>query len=157
LLVYVDDIIITGNNSSEIEKLKAFLKTKFMIKDLGRLKYFLGIEIIDTKNGLCLFQRKYCLDLLTEFGLLACKPSATPLEQNLSMTNEPTVSDPVLDNVTEYQKLIVHCLSQFMHKPLKSHLKIALKVLRYLKGSPGKGIHIVKQPKPSIEAFVDAD
>nr|GFD16090.1 uncharacterized mitochondrial protein AtMg00810-like [Tanacetum cinerariifolium] len=44
-----------------------------------------------------------------------------------------------------------------MHKPLKSHLKIALKVLRYLKGSPGKGIHIVKQPKPSLEAFVDAD
>nr|GFB92685.1 ribonuclease H-like domain-containing protein [Tanacetum cinerariifolium] len=51
----------------------------------------------------------------------------------------------------------MHCLSQFMHKPLKSHLKIALKVLRYLKGSPGKGIHIVKQPKPSLEAFVDAD
>nr|GEW89492.1 ribonuclease H-like domain-containing protein [Tanacetum cinerariifolium] len=113
------------------------------------------------------------LDLLTEFGLLACNPSATPLEQNLSMTNEPTVSDPVLDNVTEYQKLIgkliylthtrpdisysVHCLSQFMHKPLKYHLKIALKVLRYLKGCPGKGIHIVKQPKPSLEAFVDAD
>nr|GEU88102.1 ribonuclease H-like domain-containing protein [Tanacetum cinerariifolium] len=156
LLVYVDDIIITGNNSSEIEKLKAFLNTKFRIKDLGRLKYFLGIEVIDTKNGLCLSQRKYCLDLLTEFGLLACKPSATPLEQNLSMTNEPTVSDLVLDNVTEYQKLIgkliylthtrpdisysVHCLSQFMHKPLKSHLKIAL-----------------KQPKPSLEAFVDAD
>nr|GEZ62428.1 integrase, catalytic core [Tanacetum cinerariifolium] len=173
LLVYVDDIIITGNNSSEIEKLKAFLNTKFMIKDLGRLKYFLDIEVINTENGLCMSQRKYCLDLLTEFGLLACKPSATPLEQNLSMTNEPTVSDPVLDNVTEYQKLIgkliylthtrpdisysVHCLSQFMHKPLKSHLKIAIKVLRYLKGCPRKGIYIVKQPKPSLEAFVDAN
>nr|GEX56168.1 ribonuclease H-like domain-containing protein [Tanacetum cinerariifolium] len=173
LLVYVDDIIITGNNSSEIEKLKAFLNTKFMIKDLGRLKYFLGIKVIDTENGLCLSQRKYCLDLLTEFGLLACKPSATPLEQNVSMTNKPTVSDPVLDNVTEYQKLIgkliylthtrhdisysVHCLSQFIHKPLKSHLKIALKVLRYLKGCPGKGLHIVKQSKSSLEAFMDAD
>nr|GEU55717.1 ribonuclease H-like domain-containing protein [Tanacetum cinerariifolium] len=144
LLVYVDDIIITCNNSSEIEKLKAFLNT-----------------------------RKYCLDLLTEFVLLAYKPSATPLKQNLSMTNEPTVLDPVLDNVTEYQKLIgkliylthtrpgisysVHCLSQFMHKRLKSHLKISLKVLRDLKGCPGKGIHIVKQPKPSLKAFVDAD
>nr|GEX50798.1 ribonuclease H-like domain-containing protein [Tanacetum cinerariifolium] len=173
LLVYVNDIIITGNNSSKIEKLKAFLNTKFMIKDLGRLKYFLGIEVIDIENGLCLSQRKYSLDLLIEFGLLTCMPSATPLEQNLYMTNEPTVSDPVLDNVTEYQKLIgkliylthtrpdisysVHCLIQFMHKPLKSHLKIALKVLRYLKGCPRKGIYIVKQPQPSLEAFVDAD
>nr|GEV99078.1 ribonuclease H-like domain-containing protein [Tanacetum cinerariifolium] len=173
LLVYVDDIIITGNNSSEIEKLKVFLNTKFMIKDLGRLKYFLDIEVIDTENGLCISQRKYCLNMLTEFGLPACKPSATPREQNLSMTNEPTVSDPVLDNVIEYQKLIgkliylthtrpdisysVHCLSQFMHKPLKSHLKIALKELRYLKGCPGKGIHIVKQPKPSLEDFMDPD
>ncbi|GKA18937.1 ribonuclease H-like domain-containing protein, partial [Tanacetum coccineum] len=173
LLVYVDDIIITGNNVDEIEKFKKYLNSKFMIKDLGKLKYFLGIEVIDTDRGLCLSQRKYCLDLLSDFGLLACKPSATPLEQNLTITNEPSSTDPVLDNVTEYQKLIgkliylthtrpdisysVHCLSQFMHKPLKSHLKIALKVLRYLKNNPGIGVHIVKQPKVSLEAFVDAD
>ncbi|GJT84605.1 putative RNA-directed DNA polymerase [Tanacetum coccineum] len=173
LLVYVDDIIITGNNVDEIEKFKSYLNTKFMIKDLGKLKYFLGIEVIDTDRGLCLSQKKYCLDLLSNFGLLACKPSAIPLEQNLTITNEPSSTDPVLDNVTEYQKLIgkliylthtrpdisysVHCLSQFMHKPLKSHLKIALKVLRYLKSSLCIGIHIVKQPKFSLEAFVDAD
>ncbi|GKC90479.1 ribonuclease H-like domain-containing protein [Tanacetum coccineum] len=51
LLVYVDDIIITGNNLPEINKVKQFLKTKFMIKDLGKLKYFLGIEVLDTSNG----------------------------------------------------------------------------------------------------------
>ncbi|GJT37724.1 putative RNA-directed DNA polymerase [Tanacetum coccineum] len=173
LLVYVDDIIITGNNVDEIEKFKKYLNSKFMIKDLGKLKYFMGIEVIDTDRGLCLSQRKYCLDLLSDFGLLACKPSATPLEQNLTITNEPSSTYPVLDNVTEYQKLIgkliylthtrpdisysVHCLSQFMHKPLKSHLKIALKVLRYLKNNPGIGVHIVKKPKGSLEAFVDAD
>ncbi|GJY10247.1 ribonuclease H-like domain-containing protein [Tanacetum coccineum] len=173
LLVYVDDIIITGNNSTEIENFKKFLKTKFEIKDLGKLKYFLGIEVLETEQGLCLSQRKYSLDLLSDFGLLACKPSATPLEQNLSITNEPTDIDKVLDNITEYQKLIgkliylthtrpdisyfVHCLSQFMHKPLRSHLRIALRVLRYLKGNPGKGVHIVRQPKASLEAFVDAD
>ncbi|GJR79346.1 ribonuclease H-like domain-containing protein [Tanacetum coccineum] len=144
LLVYIDDIIITRNNSTEIENFKKFLKTK-----------------------------KYCLDLLSDFGLLACKPSTTPLEQNLSITNEPIDIDKVLDNITEYQKLIgkfiylthtrpdiyyfVNCLSQFMHKPLGSHLRIALRVLRYLKGNPGKGVHIVRQPKASLEAFVDAD
>ena len=133
----------------------------------------MGIEVIETDKGLCLTQRKYCLDLLSEFGLLACKPSAFPLEQSLVISNEPTINDPVLDNITEYQKLVgkliylthtrpdisyaVHCLSQFMHKPLKSHLKITLKVLRYLKGSPGRGIHIVKNSFESLETYVDAD
>ncbi|GJY04599.1 ribonuclease H-like domain-containing protein [Tanacetum coccineum] len=106
LLVYVDDIIITGNNVDEIEKFKKYLNTKFMIKDLGKLKYFLGIEVIDTDRGLCLSQRKYCLDLLSDFGLLACKPSAIPLEQNFTITNEPSSTDPVLDNVTEYEMSI---------------------------------------------------
>nr|GEX50322.1 putative reverse transcriptase, RNA-dependent DNA polymerase, Gag-polypeptide of LTR copia-type [Tanacetum cinerariifolium] len=132
LLVYVDDIIITGNNSSEIEKFKAFLNTKFMIKDLGMLKYFLVIEVINTENSLCLSQRKDCLDLLTEFGMLACKPSVTPLEQNLSMTNEPTISDPVLDNVTEYQKLI---------DDFKRHNQL-MKLMRFLMGFDNSYIQI---------------
>ncbi|GJZ92855.1 zinc finger, CCHC-type containing protein, partial [Tanacetum coccineum] len=84
----------------------------------------------------------------SDFGLLVCKPFDVPLEQNLKISNEPTTSDPVINRITKYQKLIgkliyltdtkpdisyvVHYLSQFMHKPLKSHLK----VLRYLKGSP---------------------
>ncbi|GKA10245.1 putative RNA-directed DNA polymerase [Tanacetum coccineum] len=68
LLVYVDDIIITRNSVSEIEKFKVFLNSKFMLKDLGKLKYFLGIEVIDTKKGICLNQRKYVLDLLLEYA-----------------------------------------------------------------------------------------
>ncbi|GKD94178.1 ribonuclease H-like domain-containing protein [Tanacetum coccineum] len=173
LLVYVDDIIVTGSNILEIEKFKEFLKSRFMIKDLGKFKYFLGIEVVDTDDGICLSQRKYCLDILSEFGLLACKPFVVPLEQNTSITSKSSDSDPVINNITEYQKIIgkliylthtrpdiayfVHCLSQFMHKSLKSHIKIALKLLRYLKGSFGKGIHISKNKDTSLEVFVDAD
>ncbi|GJY04161.1 ribonuclease H-like domain-containing protein [Tanacetum coccineum] len=76
---YVDDIVVTSNNENEIDKFKKFLSSKFMIKDLGLLKYFLGIEVLENENGLCLSQRKYCLELLSEYGLLACKPAATPL------------------------------------------------------------------------------
>ena len=173
LLVYVDDIIITGNDLGAIDNVRMYLKTKFQIKDLGKHKYFLGIEVIETENGVCLSQRKYCLDLLYEFGLLACKPSADPLEQSVHITSETSDTDPLLDNITEYQKLMgkliylthtrpdisydVHCLSQFMHFPLRYHLKIALKVLRYLKGSPGMGVHIVKNSEKFMNAFVDAD
>ncbi|GJW53973.1 putative RNA-directed DNA polymerase [Tanacetum coccineum] len=149
LLVYVDDIIITGNSLAEIEKVKQFLKTKFMIKDLGKLKYFLGIEVLDTLKGICLNQRKYCLEFIDEFGLLAGKPSNLPIHPNISLTSEPSDTDPLLDNITD----------QFMHNPLKSHLKTALKVIRYLKGSPGKGINVIKRSASSIDlkAYSDAD
>lgn len=173
LLVYVDDIVITGNNVDEIEKFKGFLKSKFMIKDLGPLKYFLGIEVLDNKDGICLSQRKYCLDLLSDYGLLACKPAATPMQQNVSLSHVETESDKFLSNMTEYQKLVgkliylsvtrpdisyvLHCLSQHMHAPLTSHFTSALRVLRYLKQALGTGIQFEYGNIFSLHAFFDAD
>ena len=69
-MVYVDDVVVTGNDLVEVNKVKNFLKTNFLIKDLGELKYFLGIEVIKTDDGICLSQRKYCVELLLEYGLL---------------------------------------------------------------------------------------
>ncbi|GJV50332.1 ribonuclease H-like domain-containing protein [Tanacetum coccineum] len=102
LLVYVDDIIITGDSVSDIEKFKVFLKSKFMIKDLGKLKYFLGIEVIDTDKGIYLNQRKYVLDLLSKYGILACKPAKTPLMSKLVISNKASDKDPLLENITDY-------------------------------------------------------
>ncbi|GKC07245.1 ribonuclease H-like domain-containing protein, partial [Tanacetum coccineum] len=79
LYVYVDFIIITGNNEIEINNFKKYLSSKFKIKDLGKLKYFLGIEVLETDNGLCLNHGSYCTKLLSEYGMLACKPAKAPI------------------------------------------------------------------------------
>ena len=72
-IVYVDDMIVTGSNSTKIEKLQSYLAKEFEMKDLGPLKYFLGIKVSRTKQRLFLSQRKYTLDLLVEIGNSACK------------------------------------------------------------------------------------
>nr|GEX34169.1 ribonuclease H-like domain-containing protein [Tanacetum cinerariifolium] len=132
-------------------------------------------NVSQDNNGTQNLRRKYCLELIDEFGLLAGKPSNLPMQPNISLTSEPSDIDPLLDNVTEYQKLsgkliyltttrpdityTVSCLSQLMHNPLKSHLKTALKVIKYLKGSPGKGINVIEGSASSIDlkAYSDAD
>ncbi|XP_071712848.1 uncharacterized mitochondrial protein AtMg00810-like [Rutidosis leptorrhynchoides] len=175
LLVYVDDIVLTGNNILEIEKVKQFLCTKFLIKDLGKLKYFLGIEVVKSDKGLCLSQSKYCLELLSDFGLLGSKHVSTPLESNITIhhVDNRCDNDLPLSNITEYQKLIgkliyltltrsdisytVQCISQYMHAPLTSHLKIALRLLRYLKTAPEKGILFSKCENLSLNTLVDCN
>jgi hypothetical protein len=68
VLVYVDDLIISGNNNKAIESFKSYLSTCFHMKDLGSLKYFLGIEVARNSIGIFLCQRKYTLDIITEAG-----------------------------------------------------------------------------------------
>ncbi|KAM0071898.1 putative RNA-directed DNA polymerase [Helianthus debilis subsp. tardiflorus] len=173
LLVYVDDIVVTGNNKAAIEHVKNTLRESFQIKDLGLLRYFLGIEVLYSDNGICLSQRKYCLELLNEFGYLGCKPVTTPIEQSFLVTNKCKNDQKVLENVNGFQRLIgkliylsltrpdisytVQFLSQFMHSPCQSHLDIALRLLRYLKLSPGKGVNFKKSESMVLTGFVDSD
>ena len=77
LIIYVDDMIITGDDTEEIAELKKNLFQEFEMKDLGFLKYFLGIEVLRSKKGIFINQRKYVLDLLAEIGMLDCKPANT--------------------------------------------------------------------------------
>ena len=79
LIIYIDDMIITGDDVEEIQNLKESLIKEFEMKDLGALKYFLGIEVLRSKHGIFLRQKEYVLDLLAETGLLYCKPAETPM------------------------------------------------------------------------------
>jgi Reverse transcriptase (RNA-dependent DNA polymerase) len=103
LIIYVDDMIITGDDRDEIRRLKERLSKEFEMKSLGGLKYFLGIEVSRSKEGIVLSQRKYILDLLSEVGMLDCKPVDTPVVQNLKLGEYP---DQVPTNKERYQRLV---------------------------------------------------
>lgn len=82
IIVYVDDIVILGNDPKEVYKLKSHLNNEFEVKDLGTLRYFLGLEVVHSKKGIFISQRKYVLDLLIETRLLGARPVDSPLEVN---------------------------------------------------------------------------
>ncbi|RVW41167.1 Retrovirus-related Pol polyprotein from transposon RE2 [Vitis vinifera] len=170
VLVYVDDLIISGNDSAALKTFKAYLSDCFKMKDLGVLKYFLGIEVARSSAGLFLCQRKYTLDIVSEAGLLGAKPCGFPIEQNhrLGLANGELLSNP-----ESYRRLVgrliylavtrpdlaysVHILSQFMHEPRIEHWEAALRVVRYLKGTPGQGILLRADSDLSLQGWCDSD
>jgi len=86
IIIYVDDLIITKDSDVDISDLKKLLKQKFEMKDLGELRYFLGIEVIQSPKGIWLLQRQYALNKLSEYGMMGCKPISIPLEQNVKLS-----------------------------------------------------------------------
>ncbi|KAL0375663.1 UNVERIFIED_CONTAM: Retrovirus-related Pol polyprotein from transposon RE2 [Sesamum calycinum] len=103
LAVYVDDILITGSDIDRIEEAKTCLQKHFVTKDLGRPRYFLGIEIAHSKHGVSLSQRKYACDLLQEAGLLGTKPVDTPMDSNPDFWND---DGNYLEDKTKYRRLV---------------------------------------------------
>ncbi|RVX07744.1 Retrovirus-related Pol polyprotein from transposon RE1 [Vitis vinifera] len=152
LVVYVDDIVITGNDHAGISDLKTFMHSKFHTKDLGELKYFLGIEVSRSKKGMFFSQRKYVLDLLKETGKIEAKPCTTPMVPNVQLM--PDDEDPFY-NPERYRRVVgklnyltvtrpdiayaVSVVSQFTSAPTIKHWAALEQILCYLKKAPGLG------------------
>ncbi|GFS43657.1 hypothetical protein Acr_00g0086240 [Actinidia rufa] len=168
--LYVDDMIITGDDLDGIATLKKFLSLQFEMKDLGSLSYFLGIEVSSTSDGYSLSQTTYASDLLSRAGLTDNKTVDTPLENNvrLNTSDGEPLSDPTL-----YRQLVgsliyltvtrpdishaVHIVSQFMSAPRSTHYAAALRILRYVKGTIFHGLHFSSHSSLILRAYSDAD
>jgi hypothetical protein len=170
LLLYVDDMIITGDDISGIQELKDFLSQNFEMKDLGHLSYFLGLEITSFDDGFYLTQAKYTSDLLSRAGLTDQKIVDTPIELNACLTPS---SGELLSDPTLYRQLVgslvylivtrpdmsyaVHQVSQFMSAPRSTHYAVVLRILRYLKGTLFHGLHFFAQSPLILRAYSDAN
>jgi hypothetical protein len=169
LLLYVDDIIVTGNTPSAIQSLLHQLGTEFDIKDLGQLKYFLGLQIEYRSSGFFVHQHKYAFDLLAKFNMSTCKPCPTPFVSlsRLCKDEGTPLQDPTpfrsmvggLQYLTFTRpdlSFVINHICQFMHRPTDQHLIVAKRILRYVQGSLSHGLSF--QPGPlQLTAFADSD
>ena len=114
LLVYVNDVILARNDSTTINRVKHHLDSAFRIKDLGQLKYFLGIEVARNKEGIVLSQRKYTLDLLEETCHLDASPADFPMEQRHNLA---AGVGAVVKDAGQYRRLIGRLLYLTITRP----------------------------------------
>ncbi|KAG7593481.1 Reverse transcriptase RNA-dependent DNA polymerase [Arabidopsis thaliana x Arabidopsis arenosa] len=170
LLMYVDDMVLTGNDSSLISKLLSKLNEKFMMKDMGPLKYFLGIQAQFTPKGLFLNQEKYATDLLINAGMLDCAPMPTPLPVQIDrmphqdeLFQEPTYFRSLAGKL-QYLTLTrpdiqfaVNFICQKMHSPSVSDFNLLKRILRYLKGTLTMGVSFSSETDSVLRAYCDSD
>ena len=169
LVVYVDDIVITGSDEDVIGKLK-HLSPHFQTKDLGHLKYFLGIEVAQSSTGIVISQRKYALDILEEIGMSDCRHVETPMDPNIKLL--PEQGEPLSDP-RRYRRLVgklnyltitrpdisfaVSVVSQFLQDPRVTHWDAAMRIVRYIKKTPGQGLLYEDRGHSQIVGYTDAD
>ena len=170
ILVYVDDLLITGNSSTKLSELKTMLSQNFHMKDLGEVSYFLGLEVCRSPAGFFISQKKYLLDLLKKNHMSGVTPSKVPMETHTKLTPDKGV---LLQDAQPYQKILgkliyltvtrpdivysVHILTQYMQRPTSDHMQAVKKLLRYLAGNLGQGILLASNSAAQLTAYCDSD
>uniref|UniRef100_A0A2N9J7Z1 Reverse transcriptase Ty1/copia-type domain-containing protein n=1 Tax=Fagus sylvatica TaxID=28930 RepID=A0A2N9J7Z1_FAGSY len=169
LLLYVDDIIVIGNNVAALQSLIVTLSKEFDLMDLGPFKFFLGLKIEYKAIRFFVHQRKYATDLLSKFNMSTYKPCST-LFVSLSRIHKD--DGVLLTNPTSFCSMVnglqyltftrpdlsyaVNHICQFMHQPTDQHLIAAKHTLRYVQGSLDHGLSF--RPGPlTLTAFTDSD
>jgi len=170
LLVYVDDIILTGSSATLLQQIVAALCKEFAIKDLGALKFFLGVQVRRDSRGFFLTQSQYTEDILERAGMSNCKPATTPVDdkQKLSVHDgDPEMDATFYRSITgalQYLTLsrpdIAYAVNQaclYMHKPRAAHWNLVKRILRYLRGTIDHGLRISVSSTTDLKAYSDAD
>jgi histone deacetylase 1/2 len=172
MLVYVDDIVLAGSSSVAVEKLVATLSGSFPIKDLGRLEYFLGIEVAYSSSGLVLSQHRYALDLLHRANMEQSRAVATPMSTSNKLTRD--LGTPLgSEDAFKYRSLVgglqyltltrpdlsfaVNKVCQYLSQPTTAHYEAVKRILRFVRGTVSTGLRFHRSPSMDLSIFTDAD
>eukprot|EP00253_Pinus_taeda_P004625 PITA_04625 len=170
VVLYVDDLIFTSNDASLIADFKAVMKSEFEMTDLGFLRYFLGIEVDQSENGVFISQDKYVEAVLKRFNMQNSKAAVTPTVVGLKLTKEDSTKD---FNPKLYKSIVgslmyltatrpdimraVSLISRFMERPKETHWQATKRILRYVNGTKGFGILYSSSESFMLTGYMDSD
>jgi hypothetical protein len=156
--VYVDDLVVTGEDQQEIARFKEQMKNLFKMSDLGMLTYYLGIEVTQSARKITLCQSTYAGKLLEKAGLINCTPSHVPMEPRLKLSKNSS-GEPL--DATMYSRpdiaFAVGFVSRFMEKPTTEHLVAVKQLLRYIAGTRSFGCVFTSSGKLELIGYSDAN
>eukprot|EP00268_Persea_americana_P056077 TRINITY_DN6570_c0_g1_i4.p1 TRINITY_DN6570_c0_g1~~TRINITY_DN6570_c0_g1_i4.p1 ORF type:complete len:520 (+),score=81.62 TRINITY_DN6570_c0_g1_i4:3057-4616(+) len=167
--LYVDDLIFTGNDEKMFEEFKGSMKREFDMSDIGRMKYFLGVEIVQSSDGIFISQKKYANEVLERFGMEHCNPVKNPIVPGCRLVKD---EGGVRIYATTYKQMVsslmyltatrpdlmfvVSLISRFMETPTELHQQAMKWIFRYLKGTTEMGI-LYKKGGECLVAYSDSD
>jgi len=170
LILYVDDLFITGNDSKRITWIKNQLHQEFEMTDLGFVRRYLGIRFQRCQQGIFLNQTDYARDMLREFGAENCKGADIPLPEGLKLSSdmgEPEVSSTYYCQIVGKLIYLTHTrpdlayavsvVSRYMSMPQQPHLRAAMHILRYVSKTLQFGILYPRHGDTTIRGYTDAD
>eukprot|EP00253_Pinus_taeda_P006241 PITA_06241 len=170
LVIYVDDLILTGSDANLINHVKSSLKKQFEMTYLGNLHYFLGLQVLQSKEGISLSQSMYACNIIHHFHMEYCKPTPSPFQSGAKISVTCTSREV---DATLYRQLVgkvldlthtrldlsfvVGLIAQFMKNPHKINWKATKIILRYVQGIVQFGIHYSAEASPLLVGFTDSD
>ncbi|KAJ0440609.1 putative RNA-directed DNA polymerase [Helianthus annuus] len=168
--LYVDDIVYTSSSQKLLAEFREKMVNEFDMTDIGKLSYFLGLEVTQRADGTFVGQQKYARDLLNRFGMGQCKTATTPMNANEKLQMEDggaAVDEHQFRSLVGGLIYLTHSrpdiayavgvISRFMHKPSVNHMGAAKRVLRYIAGSADLGLWYGKTGRVELAGYTDSD
>ena len=170
IILYVDDLIFTGNDESMFVKFKSSMMREFDMTDLGKMRFFLGIEVVQRVDGIFINKKKYELEVLKRFKMDRSNPVYNPIVPRCKLSKD---EDGMKVDSTFYKQVVgsliyltatqpdvmfvVSLISRYMANPTELHLQAAKRILRYLKGTTDYGVFYKNKKDKELTAYTDSD